>query len=175
MKRAAVRSPPPGSSTLALVTHDRNNPVALIVEIINTGTELLLGRTLNTHQQWLGSRLASLGYVVSRQVTVPDGGPAIQKAAREALSRADLIIITGGLGPTTDDITRELIAEMLDRPLREDARVWAHIEQFFAFRKRPMPERNRVQALVPEGARVLWNPFGTAPGLAVNVRPNPFR
>ena len=94
---------------------------------------------------------------------------------REALARADLIVTTGGLGPTSDDITRDLIAELLGKPLREDAAILAQIKAFFAIRNRPMPERNRVQALVPEGALVLANPHGTAPGLAIEVRPNPFR
>ena len=147
----------------------------MIVELINTGTELLLGRTLNTHQQWLCRRFADLGYTVSRQVCVPDTGPAIEQAVREALARADLIIATGGLGPTSDDLTRELIAQLLDRQLREDPAILGELHQFFAVRKRPMPERNRVQALVPEGATVLANPHGTAPGLAVEVRPNRFR
>ncbi len=147
----------------------------MIVELINTGSELMLGRTLNTHQQWLCRRLADLGYVVSRQVCVPDTGPAIEQAVRESLGRADLILVTGGLGPTSDDLTRDLIAQLLERPLREDPAIVAQLQGFFASRNRPMPERNRVQALVPEGATVLPNPHGTAPGLAMEVRPNPFR
>lgn len=147
----------------------------MIVELINTGSELLLGRTLNTHQQWLGRRLADLGYVVSRQVCVPDTGPAIGQAVRESLARADLILVTGGLGPTSDDLTRELIAQLLGRPLREDPAIVAQLQHFFASRNRPMPERNRVQAMVPEGATVLPNPHGTAPGLCMELRPNPFR
>ena len=135
----------------------------------------MLGRTLNTHQQWLCRRLSDLGRVVSRQVAIPDTGPQIQQAVREALGRADFIIITGGLGPTSDDITRELIAELLGCPLQLDAQVLAHIEAFFAQRKRPMPPHNQVQAMIPAGARVLWNPHGTAPGLAMKVEPNPFR
>jgi nicotinamide-nucleotide amidase len=147
----------------------------MIVELINTGSELMLGRTLNTHQQWLCRRLADLGYVVSRQVAVPDAAPAIEAAVREALGRADLILATGGLGPTSDDLTRELIARLLERPLGEDPAIVAQLRSFFAARNRPMPDRNRVQALVPEGAVVLPNPHGTAPGLAMEVRPNPFR
>src|SRR6185369_11624036 len=85
----------------------------MIIELINTGSELLLGRVLNTHQQWLCRRLADLGYVVTRQVAVPDTAVDIENAVREALARADLIITTGGLGPTSDDITRELIAKLL--------------------------------------------------------------
>ncbi|MCW5552688.1 MAG: competence/damage-inducible protein A [Verrucomicrobiae bacterium] len=145
------------------------------VELINTGSELMLGRVLNTHQQWLCRRLADLGYVVTRQVAVADTGPDIEQAVREALARADLVITTGGLGPTSDDLTRELIAQLLGRALREDASIVDQIERFFAGRKRPMPERTRVQAMVPAGALVLPNPQGTAPGLAMEVRPNPYR
>jgi len=135
----------------------------------------MLGRVLNTHQQWLCRQLADLGYIVTRQVAVPDTGNDIQQAVRDALARADLVITTGGLGPTSDDITRDLIAEMLGKPLRQDTAVLGHIQQFFTARKRPMPERTSVQAQVPEGALVLHNPHGTAPGLALQVSPNPFR
>src|ERR1039458_8728227 len=82
---------------------------AMIVELINTGSELMLGRVLNTHQQWLCRQLADLGYVVTRQVAVPDTGSDIERAVREALARADLVIATGGLGPTSDDLTRDLV------------------------------------------------------------------
>jgi nicotinamide-nucleotide amidase len=147
----------------------------VIVELINTGSELMLGRVLNTHQQWLCRQLADLGFVVSRQVAVADTGLDIEAGVREAISRADLVITTGGLGPTSDDITRELVAKMLGKDLKEDAAVLAHIQQFFDARKRAMPERTRVQALIPEGAIVLPNPHGTAPGLAIEVRPNRHR
>ncbi|HYG36119.1 MAG TPA: competence/damage-inducible protein A [Clostridia bacterium] len=147
----------------------------MIIELVNTGSELMLGRVLNTHQQWLCRRLADLGYVVSRQVAVPDTGPDIQTAVREALTRADVVITTGGLGPTSDDITRDLIAQLLGRELCEDSGVRAHIEHFFEQRKRMMPARTGIQAMVPEGALVLPNPNGTAPGLAMEIRPNPFR
>ena len=147
----------------------------MVVELINTGSELMLGRVLNTHQQWLCRQLADLGFVVSRQVAVADAGNDIKEAVREALSRADLIITTGGLGPTSDDMTRELIAELLGKTLRQDPALVAHIAYFFELRKRPVPERTRAETLVPEGAIVLANPHGTAAGLAMDVRPNPFR
>jgi nicotinamide-nucleotide amidase len=147
----------------------------MVIELINTGSELMLGRVLNTHQQWLCARLADLGLVVSRQVAVPDTAKDIEQAVRESLSRAELVITTGGLGPTSDDLTRDLIAGLLGRELKEDGGVLAHIKTFFESRKRPMPERTKVQALVPEGAMVLANPHGTAPGLAMEVKPNPFR
>jgi nicotinamide-nucleotide amidase len=145
------------------------------VEIINTGSELMLGRVLNTHQQWLCRRLADLGHVVTRQVAVADAGNDIQQAVREALGRADLIITTGGLGPTSDDITRELIAGLLGTKLVEDPAVLAHINNFFAKRNRPRPPKTSVETFVPQGARVFLNQFGTAPGLAMRIAPNPFR
>jgi len=135
----------------------------------------MLGRVLNTHQQWLCRQLADLGYVVDRQVAVADSAPAILSAVRQALAEADLVIVTGGLGPTSDDRTRDLLAELLGRKLREDAAVLANIERFFTNRKRPMPATTKVQAQVPEGALVLANVHGTAPGLALDLSPNPFR
>ena len=142
------------------------------IELLNTGSELMLGRVLNTHQQWLCRRLADLGYVVTRQVAVPDTAPDIQSAVREALSRADLIITTGGLGPTSDDLTRDLIAQLLGKKLRLDDTVLDHIKRRFAVRNLPMPKNNEIQALVPEGALVLANPNGTAPGLAMKITPS---
>jgi nicotinamide-nucleotide amidase len=139
------------------------------VELVNTGSELLLGRVLNTHQQWLCRRLSDLGHVVTRQVAVPDTGRDIQAAVDEALGRADLVITTGGLGPTSDDITRELIADLLGLNLVPNEEVLAHIEKFFVARGRPRPAKTSVETLVPEGARVFLNPTGTAPGLAIRV------
>jgi nicotinamide-nucleotide amidase len=147
----------------------------LNIEIINTGTELMLGGVLNTHHQWLARQLYLQGYFVSRQTAVPDTGPVIQAAVKEALSRADLIITTGGLGPTSDDLTRELVASLLGRKLVLEERVLRPIEAFYAARQRPTPPTTRVQALVPEGAQVLLNAHGTAPGLVIEVDPNPFR
>src|SRR6516164_7102541 len=97
----------------------------------------MLGRVLNTHQQWLCRRLADLGHVVTRQVAVADTGTDIRNAVRVALGRAELVITTGGLGPTSDDITRERIAALLGRKLVENREVLAHIENYFAKRGRP--------------------------------------
>ncbi|MEI9864267.1 MAG: molybdopterin-binding protein [Limisphaerales bacterium] len=114
------------------------------IELVNTGSELMLGRVLNTHQQWLCRRLADLGHVVTRQVAIADEGKKIQGAVAEALSRADLVITTGGLGPTSDDITRELIAEMLGKKLVANADVLRISKTFLrsvvvrARRKRPL-------------------------------------
>ena len=141
----------------------------MIVEIINTGSELLLGRVLNTHQQWLCRQLADAGYVVSRQIAVADTADEIATAVRESLSRADVVITTGGLGPTSDDLTRETIASLLGRTLVEDPVVWQQIQSRFTRRNRPVPARTRAEAQVPAGATVLPNHFGTAPGLAMET------
>ena len=145
------------------------------IELINTGTELMLGRILNTHQQWICRQLADLGYQVNRNICIADDGREIKAAVLESLSRADIIITTGGLGPTSDDLTRDLIAELLGRELFLDTETLQHIERFFTQRHRTMPGSTKVQAMVPAGARVLRNHNGTAPGLAIELRPNPFR
>src|SRR5581483_270610 len=118
----------------------------------------MLGFVLNTHQQWLCRQLADAGYDVSRQTAIPDAGPAIQQTVREALARADFIIVTGGLGPTSDDLTRDLVAALLGKPLRPAPATLTRLENFFAERHRPMPANTQVQAQVPEGALVLPNP-----------------
>ena len=145
------------------------------VELVNTGSELMLGRVLNTHQKWLCRRLADLGHVVTRQVAIADAARDIREAVREALSRADLVITTGGLGPTSDDLTRELIAELLGKKLVENKNVLAHIEKFFAKHNRPRPAKTSVETFVPEDAMVFLNQNGTAPGLAMKIEPNHFR
>jgi nicotinamide-nucleotide amidase len=139
------------------------------IELINTGAELLVGRVLNTHQQWLCRQLADLGREVSRQTCVPDDGPQIQAALRESLERADLVIVTGGLGPTSDDLTRDFIAQMLGRKLVLHPPTLARIKNYFAVRQRPMPASVQVQAMIPQGAKVLRNLHGTAPGLVLEI------
>ena len=139
------------------------------VEIVNTGSELMLGRVLNTHQQWLCRRLADLGHIVTRQVAIADAGVEIQQAVREALGRADLVITTGGLGPTSDDLTRELIAGMLGKKLVQDPAVLAHIKNFFSKLGRLRPGKTDLETFVPEGALVFLNATGTAPGLALKI------
>ena len=139
------------------------------IELINTGSELLHGRVLNTHQEWLGQQLVAAGYELNHQQTVSDTGAAIQAAVSEEIARSELDIVTGGLGPTSDDITRQRIAELLDTPLAEHARTRDRIIAIFRKLKRPMPETVLVQAQVPVGAIVLPNHHGTAPGLAMRT------
>jgi len=136
------------------------------VEIINTGTELLLGRVTNTHLGFLAQSLLGLGLRVERQVTVPDG-VAISEALHEAMARAEIIVITGGLGPTSDDITRDAVAEAFGKKLIFHQEILDGIAVKFARRKIAMNDLQRPQAMVPEGGVVLDNPNGTAPGLIV--------
>ncbi|MEY5013350.1 MAG: hypothetical protein RLY69_1065, partial [Verrucomicrobiota bacterium] len=136
------------------------------IEVINTGTELLLGNTINTHGAWFGRELFKLGLRVARQTTVPDG-EAIREAIEEAIERSDAIIVTGGLGPTSDDLTREITAEVLGLELITDEAALRSLESFFAHRGKPMAQANLKQALAPVGADVLPNPNGTAPGVYV--------
>jgi nicotinamide-nucleotide amidase len=134
-------------------------------EILTVGTELLLGQKVDTNAAWISERLAEAGIDVFYRTTVGDNWGRIEAAMRLALSRAEILVITGGLGPTEDDLTRDVLAAVMGRPLRLDPAVLAHIEERFARRRIPMAENNRKQAMVPEGAAVLANPRGTAPGL----------
>jgi len=141
------------------------------IEILNTGSELLLGNTVNTHAAWFGRELFKLGLRIARQTTVPDGD-AIREAMIESMQRADVLIVTGGLGPTSDDITREITAEVLGLELITDEAALRSLEAFFVIRGRTMADANLKQALTPVGADVLPNPNGTAPGVYVPPRLN---
>ena len=134
------------------------------VDVINTGTELVLGRTLNTHLGYLGEKLFLAGLRIQRQVCVPDG-EAIREVLAERLPAADILLVTGGLGPTSDDMTREITAELLGLELEFDEAVAANIRTYYASRHRPLGEGGRRQSMVPRGAEVLPNARGTAPGL----------
>lgn len=127
--------------------------------------------TLNTHGAWFGQQLLRLGLRVARQTTVPDG-EAIEHALEECVKRVDVVIVTGGLGPTSDDLTREATSKVLGIALMEDEAAMRSLEGFFAMRGRVMAASNRKQALVPVGADVLPNPNGTAPGVYVPPRLN---
>ncbi|RCL38659.1 MAG: competence/damage-inducible protein A [Verrucomicrobia bacterium] len=139
------------------------------IELLTTGTELLLGTTQNTHGAWIGQRLLRVGLRVSRQITVPDG-EAVGRAMRIGLEDGEALIVTGGLGPTSDDLTREALAEVLGLEMIEDEAAMRAIEEFFARRQRVMAKANRKQAQAPVGADILVNPNGTAPGLYLPPR-----
>ena len=133
-------------------------------EIINVGTELLLGEILNRDAQILCEKLAGLGISVRRAMTVGDNPGRLKEDFLLALGRSDIVILTGGLGPTKDDLTKEVVAEALGLPLAEDAVQKERIEAFFRRRGYPCSQSNMKQALVPEGCTVLYNDNGTAPG-----------
>lgn len=134
------------------------------IEVINTGSELLLGRVVNTHLAFIGDSLFKLGLRVQRQICIPDG-EEIRHAVEESLERAEIIIVTGGLGPTTDDITCETVASLLNRELHMDEAVLKYIGSIFSSRGLELTEPNKSQALIPDGAEVLHNANGTAPGI----------
>lgn len=134
-------------------------------EIIAAGSELVSGQKLDTNSRLLSRRLEDLGIGVRFHTAVGDDLDETVSAFRIARERADLVIVGGGLGPTQDDLTREALARLANAPLREDPESLRSIRLFFARRHREMPERNRVQALLPEGAEMLPNRVGTAPGV----------
>src|SRR6516162_10831963 len=139
------------------------------VEVLNTGTELLFGSVLNTDLSLLAQEIFPLGLRVQRQTTIPDGR-AIRDAILDSAKRCEIILVTGGLGPTTDDITREIVAELTNRPLSYDDSIFQKIRERFRRRGLRLTDRISRQAYVPEGAVVLANDFGTAPGLYIPAR-----
>ena len=138
-------------------------------EVISVGDELTSGQRLDTNSQWLSQRLGEIGVRTVRHTTVGDDLAANVDAFRQAASRARFIVISGGLGPTLDDLTREALAQAFSRPLELHQPSLERIEQMFVQRKRPMPERNRVQAYMPTGSLPIPNPHGTAPGIDLSV------
>lgn len=138
-----------------------------VCEILAVGTEILLGDIVNTDAAYIAGRLAALGFSSYRQTVVGDNDGRLCDAIREAFSRSDILILTGGLGPTCDDITKTAVAEVFGLPLRMHEQTRADIEAFFRERNRVMTENNLAQAMIPEGAVVFANDWGTAPGVAV--------
>jgi nicotinamide-nucleotide amidase len=134
-------------------------------EIVAIGTELTSGQKLDTNSQWLSLQLADLGITAKFHTTVADDLPAMVQVLRHAVQRADVVLITGGIGPTLDDLTRQAMADLAGVPLELDDASLAMIEGFFRARGREMPERNRIQAMFPAGSEPLANPVGTAPGI----------
>lgn len=134
------------------------------IELITTGSELLLGQVLNSHPGYLSGRLAMLGQELARQTAVPDGKGAIAEVLGESWKRSDLVIVTGGLGPTSDDITRDVVAEFFQKPLEYKPEIYEKILGYFRHRNLTPPELVKVQAMVPTGMELLANDVGTAPG-----------
>jgi len=141
----------------------------VICEVIAIGDELISGQRLDTNTQWLSQRLTEQGFYVGFHSTIADDIRANIRVFREAFDRADIVIATGGLGPTADDLTRQAIAEATNRELVLDRAALEHIRGMFRSRGRDMPPQNEVQALFPEGSLVIDNPHGTAPGIDLTI------
>jgi nicotinamide-nucleotide amidase len=138
-------------------------------EIVAAGSELLTPHRLDTNSLYLTGRLNELGVVLRGKCVIGDDRAAMADVLRHCIGRADLVVVTGGLGPTADDVTREAVCDVLGRTLEEDAAILSAIRARFERRGLRMPEVNRRQALVPSGATVLPNAFGTAPGLLLDA------
>jgi nicotinamide-nucleotide amidase len=138
--------------------------------VVTVGDELLLGQTVDTNAAWLGRELASRGVRLLRRWTVADDIQEIRSAVTAAVRDADLVLVTGGLGPTPDDMTRDVVADLLGLPLIEDDEVLEHIRaRYHDAGMGEVPEVTRRLAQVPQGARKLANPHGTAPGLVMEA------
>ena len=133
--------------------------------IITIGDELLIGQTIDTNSAWLAQQLNAQGILVMRRVAVGDTYEAIVEALDEELLKVDILILTGGLGPTSDDITKPLLAQYFGGKLVVNEEVRTHIYNLFTKRNRPILERNMKQAEVPDVCTVLFNNMGTAPGM----------
>ncbi|MGM9641815.1 MAG: competence/damage-inducible protein A [Eubacteriales bacterium] len=149
-----------------MVWGDIMRPVSS-AEILCVGTELLLGDIVNTNASFISRRLAALGVPVYRQAVVGDNPERLRDAVAESFGRTDCLILTGGLGPTCDDITKEVTAEYLGLELELNEEALRRMQSYFSSTGRTMTENNRKQAYAPHGARVLQNNWGTAPGLII--------
>ena len=136
--------------------------------IVSTGTELLLGNTIDTNALYLSRELSAMGIRVIGRTTVGDNREMIVNGLRTGYDLAELVVCTGGLGPTLDDLSREAAAEVLNLPLVHSEPELERIRRYFACRRREMPESNRKQAMFPAGARILVNRAGTASGFMVS-------
>lgn len=148
-----------------------SRPPLRTAEIIAVGSELLGSSRLDTNSLFLSERLGALGIELRAKSVVGDSREHLASIFSQALARVDLVVLTGGLGPTADDVTREVVAHQLARPLAEDPAIVERLEQRFAARGMRMPAINRRQAMVPRGALALDNPNGTAPGLVIEAGP----
>lgn len=136
--------------------------------ILSIGDELTLGQTVDTNSAWLAQQLAAIGFKPAAHLTVPDDQDVIRQAFEESVGRCDALIISGGLGPTDDDLTRQALSDFLGQPLELDAAALENVERFFKALRRAMPERNKIQAMLPRGTEMIENTAGTAPGIYCN-------
>lgn len=139
------------------------------LEIFSQGEEVVTGQTVDTNAAWLSEHVVAMGFTVTRHTAVGDKLDDLVTLLREISVRADCCICTGGLGPTSDDLTAEAVAKAFDLPLEFDDVAFEQIKRFFMLRNRPMPESNRKQAMFPKGAERIDNAWGTAPGFSLQV------
>jgi nicotinamide-nucleotide amidase len=133
--------------------------------ILSVGDELALGQTVDTNSAWLSAQLATVGFSVVRHVTVPDDQPFIEEAIRLATGECDVLLVSGGIGPTEDDLTRQALAAVMGVELEMNDAWLAKLHEFFKARGRSMPEGNKIQAMIPKGAKIILNTAGTAAGI----------
>lgn len=133
--------------------------------ILSIGDELVLGQTVDTNSAWLSKQLAAVGCAVRAHMTVADDQPAIEHAISHSASRCDFLIISGGIGPTADDLTRQALAGVMGTPLELNQKWLDHMIAYFKERGRVMPKTNEIQAMIPRGCELLWNHNGTAAGM----------
>lgn len=145
----------------------RKRCIILIVEIVTTGSELLLGQILNTNSVYMAAELNKMGFDVVYQTTVGDNRRRMKETIEHALSRADMVITSGGLGPTQGDITKEICAEIFGRQLSLDEECAGRMRHYFEEHQWTMSENNLRQAMIPDGAHIFKNYAGTAPGIAM--------
>jgi nicotinamide-nucleotide amidase len=141
----------------------------MLASIISIGDELVLGQTLDTNSAWLSQRLAAVGVDISSHHCVGDSQADIARVIRETSNVVDAIIVTGGLGPTDDDLTRQALADVLETPLELNQPWLDHVKAYFEKLGRVMPEKNQIQAMIPAGAKMLWNNNGTAAGIHATI------
>lgn len=137
--------------------------------ILSIGDELVLGQTVDTNSAWLSQQLAAIGVRLAAHATVPDDQIGIERAIRSAAADCDILLISGGLGPTEDDLTRQALAGVLGVPLEINDEALKTLTAFFRFLKREMAPSNRIQAMLPRGTSMIENICGTAPGIAAEV------
>lgn len=141
------------------------DPSLIQIEIISIGDELLIGQTINTNASWMGEQLSLIGGNVVRCVVIQDDFDVMMQAFSEALERSDIILVTGGLGPTKDDITKTVLSELFDSEMVLHQDTLDQVTEFFESRNKVMLDVNREQAMIPQMAEVLYNAHGTAPGM----------
>lgn len=133
--------------------------------LINIGDELLIGQVVNTNAAFIGQQMAAAGYPMTETLTIGDDGDTIRQSIENAFTKTNVVILTGGLGPTRDDITKKVLCDIFHRDLVIDEKTLKQVTDMFAARGMELTETNRQQAAVPEGCTVLTNPLGTAPGM----------